>query len=57
MQVLFFYEVSSVHNTIHSKYLIMPIHQAILAKLKRRGEKEEYEKNCEMIGHSPSKLI
>ena len=43
----FFYEVSSVHNTTHSKYLIMPIHQAILAKLKRRGEKEEYEKNFE----------
>ena len=25
----------------------MQIHQAILAKLKRRGEKEEYEKNFE----------
>lgn len=42
----FFYEVSAVHNITHSKYLIMPIHQAMLAKLKRCGEKEEYEKNC-----------
>lgn len=53
----FFYEVSAVHNITHSKYLIMPIHQAMLAKLKRRGEKEEYEKNCKMIGHSASKLL
>ena len=53
----FFYEVSAVHNITHSKYLIMPIHQAMLAKLKRRGVKEEYEKNCKMIGHSASRLL
>ena len=52
----FFYEVSAVHN-ITLKILDNANTSGHVGQIKEVWWKEEFEKNCKLIGHSASKLL